>query len=175
MRIRDYFTEAERRALGAIVVVSLVASGVTYIRKVNPEWFLGEPTLIAESKPPLTSTEEADVPSEPAGSSPATSETPAPTSAPSVAPPSTPPSERTAKSEAPNPQVVLDPTRPIDLNTADATTLELLPGVGPVLAERIIAYRREIGGFRTVDDLLDVKGIGAKTMTKIRPFVIVTP
>jgi len=44
--------------------------------------------------------------------------------------------------------------------------------VGPVLAERIIAYRREIGGFRSVDDLLDVPGIGEKKLAKIRPYVV---
>jgi competence protein ComEA len=48
----------------------------------------------------------------------------------------------------------------VDLNAADATALETLPGIGPALAERIIAWRDEHGGFRSVEDLLEVSGIG---------------
>ncbi len=48
----------------------------------------------------------------------------------------------------------------VDLNSADATTLETLPGIGPALAARIIAWREEHGRFTTVEDLLDVSGIG---------------
>jgi len=48
----------------------------------------------------------------------------------------------------------------VDLNTADATTLETLPGIGPALAQRILAWREEHGGFRSVEDLLEVSGIG---------------
>ncbi|PZE68920.1 helix-hairpin-helix domain-containing protein [Curtobacterium sp. MCBD17_021] len=48
----------------------------------------------------------------------------------------------------------------VDLNVADATALETLPGIGPALAERILAWREEHGGFRSVEDLLEVSGIG---------------
>lgn len=56
----------------------------------------------------------------------------------------------------------------IDLNTASASQLEALPGVGPVLAERIAAYRTERGPFLTVEDLLDVPGIGEAKLSQIR-------
>ncbi len=56
----------------------------------------------------------------------------------------------------------------INLNTADAAALDTLPGVGPVTAEAIISWRTQNGPFRTVDDLLDVKGIGAATLGEIR-------
>jgi competence protein ComEA len=49
---------------------------------------------------------------------------------------------------------------PLNLNTATAAQLEELPGVGPVLAQRIVEYRDQHGGFRTVDELRDVPGIG---------------
>jgi competence protein ComEA len=60
------------------------------------------------------------------------------------------------------------PVGPIDLNTADAATLESLPGVGPVLAARIIAHRDAVGGFTSPDDLLAVRGIGEATLARLR-------
>jgi competence protein ComEA len=59
--------------------------------------------------------------------------------------------------------------RTININTAGAAELELLPGVGPVLAARIVEHRAKIGRFRTVDELNDVKGIGPKSLEKLRP------
>lgn len=56
----------------------------------------------------------------------------------------------------------------IDINTADAAQLQTMNGVGPVTAQRIIDYRNEHGPYASVDDLLNVKGIGAKTLEKIR-------
>ena len=57
----------------------------------------------------------------------------------------------------------------LDLNTATKEQLDTLPGVGPVTAERIIEHRNRIGRFTSVDQLLDVTGIGSKTLEKIRP------
>ncbi|MEN8040672.1 MAG: helix-hairpin-helix domain-containing protein [Actinomycetota bacterium] len=56
----------------------------------------------------------------------------------------------------------------VDLNAATATELESLPGVGPVLAERIVGYRDEHGPFATVEDLLDVPGIGESKLATMR-------
>lgn len=61
---------------------------------------------------------------------------------------------------------------PVDLNLAGKGALDTLPGIGPVLAERIVAYRHEHGPFMTVDELLEVSGIGPKKLAKIRPLVI---
>lgn len=55
----------------------------------------------------------------------------------------------------------------LNLNRASASELESLPGVGPVLAERIVAERRRQGGFRTVDDLIAVKGIGPALLARL--------
>lgn len=63
------------------------------------------------------------------------------------------------------------PTRPIGLNTASAAQLESLPRVGPKMAQRIVEYRAIRGGFRRVEELREVKGIGAKTLEQLRPFV----
>lgn len=61
----------------------------------------------------------------------------------------------------------------VNLNAADATALQELPGVGPATAEKIIAYRDENGPFRSVDELDDVSGIGPKTMERLRELVTV--
>ncbi len=61
----------------------------------------------------------------------------------------------------------------IDLNTADQAALETIPGVGPVTASAILAYRDEIGGFEAIDQLLEVTGIGPATLESMRPYVSV--
>lgn len=65
-------------------------------------------------------------------------------------------------------------SEPVDLNRADAKTLESLPGIGAVLAQRVLEYRASVGRFRTVEELLAVKGIGPKTLERIRPFVMIS-
>jgi competence protein ComEA len=62
---------------------------------------------------------------------------------------------------------------PINLNTATAEQLEAIPGIGPVLAQRIIEYRQTHGRFQSVDELLEVHGIGAKRLESMRPYVVV--
>lgn len=56
----------------------------------------------------------------------------------------------------------------IDLNSADQASLETLPRIGPALAERIIAWREQNGGFHSIDDLLAVPGIGEKMLAGLR-------
>jgi competence protein ComEA len=63
----------------------------------------------------------------------------------------------------------------LDLNRASAQEFEELPGIGPVLAERTVQYRKSGKTFRTVDDLRAVKGIGKKKLDRIRALVTVTP
>ena len=62
----------------------------------------------------------------------------------------------------------------IDLNTASAQGLESLPGIGPVMAGRIVAHREVNGPFAAVDDVQDVPGIGPKTLESIRSLVTVS-
>lgn len=59
----------------------------------------------------------------------------------------------------------------VNINTADATQLALLPGIGPKAADSIIEYRKSAGDFTSIDDLVKVKGIGPKTMEKLRPYL----
>lgn len=59
----------------------------------------------------------------------------------------------------------------VDLNTATLEQLDTLPGVGPVTAQAILSWREEHGSFASVDDLLDVKGIGEATLAELRDLV----
>lgn len=76
-------------------------------------------------------------------------------------------SKYTAKKET-SPRELASSDGPVDINSADANELERLPGVGPATAKAIIAYRSSIGRFRSVEQLLSVKGIGPKKLEKMR-------
>lgn len=59
----------------------------------------------------------------------------------------------------------------VNINTADASQLTLLPRIGPATAERIIAFREENGSFETLEDLMLVRGIGEKTFELLEPWI----
>ncbi|MCK6518741.1 helix-hairpin-helix domain-containing protein [Myxococcota bacterium] len=65
--------------------------------------------------------------------------------------------------------------QPLDLNRATALELEALPKVGPALAGRIVALREARGGFKSVKELDDVKGVGPATLKQLTPLVTVRP
>jgi len=62
---------------------------------------------------------------------------------------------------------------PLDINTVRADDLKLIPGVGEVLAENIVAWRERIGRFEKLDQLLEIKGIKEKKLSKLRPYLYV--
>jgi competence protein ComEA len=64
---------------------------------------------------------------------------------------------------------------PVDLARATVAELERLPGVGPELARRIVEAREAGGGFRRLEELLEVPGIGPATLERLRPLVTVGP
>ena len=61
------------------------------------------------------------------------------------------------------------PGQPVDLNTASQSELEELPGVGPVMAGKILAWRTENGRFSRVEELQEIDGVGPKTYAKLAP------
>ena len=63
------------------------------------------------------------------------------------------------------------PDGKIDINTASSQQLQLLPGVGEVLAQRILDYRTEHGAFTRLEDLMNVSGIGEKRLEQIMPYI----
>lgn len=62
----------------------------------------------------------------------------------------------------------------VNINTADATQLALLPRVGPSVAQKIVAFRKENGPFKAADDLLLVPGIGEKTFALLKPYLAIS-
>jgi competence protein ComEA len=79
-----------------------------------------------------------------------------------------------AQSKAQTPKATATATAPVNLNTASADQLTTIPGVGPKMAERIIEYRQKNGGFKKVEDLTNVSGVGEKSFLKMKPLITVT-
>ncbi len=65
------------------------------------------------------------------------------------------------------------PAHPININTAGASELQQVPGIGPSTAQKILDTRKSYGRFKTVEDLLSIKGIGPKKLEKMRKYLTV--
>jgi len=65
------------------------------------------------------------------------------------------------------------PDRPVNLNTATSEQLQQVPGIGPVTAGKILQMRKTYGPFKSVDDLLAIRGLGAKRLEKMRKYLTV--
>jgi competence protein ComEA len=80
-----------------------------------------------------------------------------------------------APAQASRPAKTTPAPQSVNINSATATELEALPGVGLATAARIIEYRQKVGGFKKIEDIMNVKGIGEKMFLNLKPMIIVTP
>lgn len=83
------------------------------------------------------------------------------------------PVDKPATKSAPAKKMTKYPSKLVNLNQANSTELERLPGIGPVLAQRIVAYRKKHGPYRRVDDLDKVEGIGEKKLVGLKGLITV--
>src|SRR5712692_3282061 len=65
------------------------------------------------------------------------------------------------------------PLKPININTANSEELQQVPGIGPATAEKILQMRKSYGAFKSVDDLLSIRGLGQKRLDKMRKYLTV--
>jgi len=65
------------------------------------------------------------------------------------------------------------PTKPVNINTANSAELQQVPGIGPATAEKILQMRKSYGAFKSVDDLLSIRGLGPKRLEKMRKYLTV--
>jgi comEA protein len=65
------------------------------------------------------------------------------------------------------------PAQPVNINTANSEQLQQVPGIGPATADKILQMRKAYGPFKSVDDLLAIRGLGAKRLEKMRKYLTV--
>lgn len=152
----------------AIVLTALMVAfcGGYYLRGTT----LDDAVVIeTEKTAPVTAAAAPEASAAPASEIPLPSRTPAPEPSVPASAADAAPMEGAASTAEEMPEAPQDGR--LDLNTATLEELETLPGIGPVLGQRILDYRAEYGGFQTVDELIYVKGIGEKTLEKIENLV----
>ncbi|MFS8573598.1 MAG: helix-hairpin-helix domain-containing protein [Clostridia bacterium] len=153
----------ERAVLIGAVACLFFAScvGLAARMRLSPAaWIRAEAAAAREESAPEARAEPGGVPGDAAGEAPAA------------------PSAGALPPEAAGEAAELDeagfPHR-VDLNSATWDELLALPGIGPALAARILEYRESRGGFRSVDELLNVKGIGKSRFSRLLPLVTLEP
>ena len=78
-----------------------------------------------------------------------------------------------AQGPATAPKATATAATPVNLNTATMDQLATIPGIGVKTAERIIEYRQKNGGFKKIEDLMNVSGVGEKSFLKMKPLITV--
>ncbi|HKZ22599.1 MAG TPA: helix-hairpin-helix domain-containing protein [candidate division Zixibacteria bacterium] len=139
------FTPQERKALLFLVMVLVVGSGITLYKKYHSDF---APELILK---PKSNAVESNL-SQPNLNLVVDTST-------------------NLLKEASPPRLSEEKIRQVNLNSATQDDLESLPSIGPVLAKRIIEYRNQQGGFKSIEEIKKVHGIGNKIFEKIKDYI----
>lgn len=159
------FTPQEMRALLFLLIALLIGSGISIYKRYHSNF---APQLIFK-QPPGALENQGEFSEAESQIQSYVQDTSREISKSSISSPI--PSPRTKNRIASIPGSSLE--RRIDLNSASASELELLPQIGPVLSRRIIDYRTTKGKFQRIEDLMKVSGIGSKTLEQIRDLITV--
>ena len=143
------FTPQERKALLFLVTVLLLGSGITLYKKYHSDF---APELLLKSKEKVVESNLSQLDLN------------------LIADTST-----IIPKETSQPVISAEKIRQVNLNSATQAELESLPSIGPVLAKRIIEYRNLKGGFKTIEEIKQVKGIKNKIFEKIKIYITVDP
>ncbi len=79
-----------------------------------------------------------------------------------------------AAKASPAGRVRATPASPVNINAATAAQLQTLPGVGASTAQRILDYRQKNNGFKKIEELMNVRGVGEKSFLKLKPLVVIS-
>jgi competence ComEA-like helix-hairpin-helix protein len=176
------FTPQEIKALLFLLIALLIGSGITFYKKYHPGF---APELILERPSPVSFENQSQ-----SGENPVVGQThhnkdtesysqvvlPEISKDSITSPISNPQKRNRIPPTVENPLLKIPPNagnRKIDLNSASASELELLPGIGPVLSLRIINHRETKGRFQKIEDVMKVSGIGPKTFEKIKDLITI--
>ena len=80
-----------------------------------------------------------------------------------------------AQEPAPTTKAAASAAAPVNINTATMQQLESLPGIGMATAQRIVEYREKNGGFKKIEELMNVRGVGEKSFLTLKALITVTP
>jgi comEA protein len=167
------FTPQEIKALLFLLIALLVGSGITIYKRHHRSF---APELIFKEPPPGTLDNQSQFNGTPKDTKSYLPDTSHEISKSPIASATSDPQNKN-RSQDPESGILSIHQSPlkrkIDLNSASASELELLPQIGPILSQRIINYRKTKGKFQKVEDLMKVSGIGHKTFEKIKDFITV--
>jgi comEA protein len=167
------FTPQEIKALLFLLTAVLIGSGITIYKRQHPDF---APELVFDQSPSSSLEHKSQSDESSKDSSYPISRSSSATLA-SDLEVQRPRSQDESQSQIPPSEILSlqqdHLSEKMDLNSASASELELLPHIGPVLSQRIVNYRKTKGKFQRIEDLMKVSGIGEKTFEKIKNFITV--